>query len=548
MNSFCEDQHALWQFLEQSVGQEVILSVAGRFRLEGRLLSADRSLVELEQVALVAANGARQAFPVYTLDPSLISGFTLRTFTNFPCPWTGFTKITPVNGFDASDPNNAMQNNYAWSMAELGDFIYVGTARNIAYSILSNQILGNVPIPPLLTPPGPIDNSGEIWRYRKDGSQDWERVYQAPPDPMNIGFRYMINYRDALYAGALTPLSPNLIIVKSTDGTHWRVLNSGIQGYSTRYMVEHEGLLFMGALPLMGVAEAKLYVSSDPEGLGWQPVDVNGTPGQNPRGNIDVLLSFNGHLYVGTALPTGFELWRTRGAFPQFNEWILVVDRGAGDARNEHPWSIGVFQDWIYLGTAIEVAVRSINPDQSIVPPKGFDVIRINRQDQWELVVGGPPAVPTNPTTGTRGLPLSGFPSGFGDVTNGYCWQIQAFGNELYLGTWSWNDLIPAFISVLPTVILQQLPEQTPDWVRLLLQLLQAVFTNRLTPLLYALGQRALGFDLWRTSDGIRWAPLSLNGLGNVYNYGLRMLFVSAEPRLYAGTANPFQGCEVWRT
>jgi len=39
----------------------------------------------------------------------------------------GFVKITPVNGFDITNPDNARQNNYAWSMEEMGDYIYVGT-------------------------------------------------------------------------------------------------------------------------------------------------------------------------------------------------------------------------------------------------------------------------------------------------------------------------------------------------------------------------------------------------------------------------------------
>jgi len=47
----------------------------------------------------------------------------------------------------------------------------------------------------------------------------------------------------------------------------------------------------------------------------------------------------------------------------------------------------------------------SLNPNQQIVPPKGFDVIRVDRNDRWELIVGGIPVVPTNPTTGKRGFP-----------------------------------------------------------------------------------------------------------------------------------------------
>ena len=44
---------------------------------------------------------------------------------------SGFCKITPVNGFDTLNPDNAKQNNYCWSMEEMGDYIYVGTGRDI---------------------------------------------------------------------------------------------------------------------------------------------------------------------------------------------------------------------------------------------------------------------------------------------------------------------------------------------------------------------------------------------------------------------------------
>ena len=51
------------------------------------------------------------------------------------------------------------------------------------------------------------------------------------------------------------------------------------------------------------------------------------------------------------------------------------------------------------------------------------------------------------------------------------------------------------------------------------------------------------GFDLWRTRDGRTWSPVTLNGLGNAYNYGVRTL-VSSRSGLFVGTANPF-GPEV---
>lgn len=528
----------LTRFLTHSVGQQVELEILERFQLKGTLTAYDDARVNLTDVVL-KANEQAVAFPCYTLDVKHISNYSANRVV-FPYN-VAFRKITPVSGFDTANPDNARQNNYAWSMAELGDYIYVGTARNIPYSILSSGLFGDIPVPPALIPRD-ADNAGEIWRYKKDGTTGWQRVYKAPPIPLNIGFRYMIAYNNALYAGAFTPTSPELLILKSVDGETWTPLASNIQGYSTRAIVVHQDRLFMGALPLTGVAAAQLFTTTDPE-LGWEKVNLAGDAGSNPQGNIDLLLSYNDQLYVATALPTGFELWRTNNTLPQLNDWKLVVDKGAGDARNEHPWSLAVFKDHIYIGTAIEVAILSINPDDPLVPPKGFDVIRVAPDDSWELIVGGIPVSPTEPVTGTRGLPLSGYPSGFGDLTNGYCWQIQAFDDKLYLGTWSWNNLIPQIISVIPDIVETLLPANASDAIT---QFLRLIFSTHLTNTLYIIGYRSLGCDLWESNDGILWLPVSLNGLGNPYNYGVRKLFAASDQNLYLGTANPFQGCEVW--
>ena len=42
--------------------------------------------------------------------------------------------------------------------------------------------------------------------------------------------------------------------------------------------------------------------------------------------------------------------------------------------------------------------------------------------------------------------------------------------------------------------------------------------------------------------------PICLNGLGNRDNYGGRILFVSSENKLYIGTANPYEGCQLWES
>ena len=113
-----------------------------------------------------------------------------------------FKKITPVNGFDCINPDNARQNNYAWAMEELGEYVYVGTGRNVflqLYKITPNSQNISSDLLPMQQ-----ENGAEIWRYKKNGSKEWECVFKAPP---NIsGIRYLIRYTNpfgqtALYAG-----------------------------------------------------------------------------------------------------------------------------------------------------------------------------------------------------------------------------------------------------------------------------------------------------------------------------------------------------------
>jgi hypothetical protein len=464
----------------------------------------------------------------------------------------GFEKITPINGFDSTNPDNAKQNNYAWSMEEMGDYIYVGTGRNIVYSVFQSGVLPGLQVPPVFVPQN-VDMNAEIWRYKKDGSSGWEMVYKAPEELGIFGFRFMIRYttprnETALYAGCYTS-QPSIIIVKSADGVNWTPLQSGIEGTSTRAMIVYRGTLCMGVLGNPSSGETLLYASNDPEREGWALVNTQGDPDRNPRGGIVTMASFNGHLYVATSPVGGFEVWRTEGAEPRTNGWKLVVDKGAGDGLNEIPLSMGVFGNHIYVGTAITIAIASVDPARRFVPPKPFDLIRINAEDKWEVIVGGEPVLPTEPVTGRRNI--GKYPSGFGDISNGYCWQLKQFGNRFYLGTWDWSDLLPPILSSLATVN-RELPLSIITGMENPAQIMNTGKEYNLEPLLALLKESlgdfftAMGFDLYVSDDGVNWFTVSVNGFDNPYNYGLRNILGSTDGNLYFGTANPFQGCEVW--
>lgn len=198
-----------------------------------------------------------------------------------------FENLTPTNGFDSSNLNNARQNNYAWSMSELGDYIYVGTGRNIPVNIISGTVSG-VQLPALIRP-DPIDNLAEIWRYRKDGSLPWERVYKAPANSGIVGFRYMILHKPfggnpCLFAAALGARPQ---ILKTTNGVNWFLLpDTVLQGTSSRAMVRQKGKIYISTISEQDqTGGAMLYSSVDPKFYPWESlIDVN-TPDFDPDKN-----------------------------------------------------------------------------------------------------------------------------------------------------------------------------------------------------------------------------------------------------------------------
>ena len=111
---------------------------------------------------------------------------------------SNFKNLTPTNGFNFKDLISARQNNYAWSISELGDYIYVGTARNMML-VTSELFIKNLEFPLSLNPTTRSDNA-EIWRLRKHKNCVWEKVFTVPDNSNIYGFRYMINYRAQFFA------------------------------------------------------------------------------------------------------------------------------------------------------------------------------------------------------------------------------------------------------------------------------------------------------------------------------------------------------------
>ena len=448
-----------------------------------------------------------------------------------------FYDLTPTNGFDIDNLNNARQNNYAWSMSDLEDYIYVGTGRNIPFTIIK-AIEPATQIPALIKP-DPVDNRAEIWRYKKDGSLPWERVYKASADSGIIGFRYMIKYQPfggspCLYAATFGSQAK---VLKSTNGVNWFILpDNTIQGASSRAMVVQQGKLYLSTVDEVNQNPAPLlYSSEDPEFYPWESlINVNAPdfdPTRNPTSPISDMAVFNNRIYIGVSNSEGAQVWRTNGPVPKQNDWTLIVDQGFGDPSNVYTLSMGVFRDYLYVSGTKELPL-------SWAIPRGCDVIRINKYDNWELIVGGNPFLPS--TAGNAMESASHLYSGFNNPFNVYAWQIQEFDGKLLISTFDDSSNMELILNILLAnrIALEQLIGL--EVTRILIEIYESV-VDILRVIRYP-----IGFDLYVSEDGIHFSSVFLNGLHNPNNYGGRILYVDSCGKLCLGTANPFQGCEVW--
>ncbi len=459
-------------------------------------------------------------------------------------------KITPTNGFDEENKDNAKQNNYAWSIAEMGNYIYVGTGRNIPYI---GAMAMDLPAPKEISPTE-LRMIAEIWRYPKCGvHRKWERVFETSASDRNLGFRSMITYRDetcttAIYTSCFG-LDQTSHMYMSVDGITWDEIPGGIpEGYNSRSLCIHNNRLYTGASTSSGTDSSSYLYSTQNPRKGWFHVPTEGI-----QGEIVAMVSFNGYLYVGASTIGGFTIWKSKK--PELGEWTCVVDKGAGDALNEVPISMEAFKGHVYVGTGIWLGVQSVDPDKVYVPPKGFDIIRIHKNDDWELVVGGEPIQKTTPTTGVRNK--SKYESGFGNMLNSYCWQLRSYKGKLYVTSWDAGIL---YRSILLEVIRSTLNlEEDEDISNMEFGTLLSYFNDNELFNEYDLSHlfknaielmrkypMEYGFDLLVSKDGKNFSKLSVNGLNNPKNYGLRTLFVSSNDKMYMGTANPYEGCEVW--
>jgi hypothetical protein len=243
---------------------------------------------------------------------------------------------------------------------------------------------------------------------------------------------------------------------------------------------------------------------------GWEQVNVNGFGNRNNRAAWS-LGTFNDALYVSTLnLATGAEVYRLSS-----NSWEQVVDTGFGDSWNVAIDWFAEFKGHLYAGTW-----NGSTGGQIWRSPTGDS-------SSWEWVVD----------------------NGFGDSTNGEIMVLAPFEGYLYAGTWSYDT------GVHGAEIWRSATGNEGSWTRVASDgfnddsdnvaiLSIEVFNGHLYASTY---KNSAGGEIWHTDNGVDWAQVNDDGFGNADNIHVVSLEVYKDA-LYAGTWNSEDGGEIWRT
>jgi hypothetical protein len=404
----------------------------------------------------------------------------------------------------------------AWFKGKL----YVGTNRFSAEQAIDAQF-------PLLGQLEGFHNQGndgaaEIWCYTPQ-TNTWERVYKSPTDipipnqpgkfaARDNGFRSMAVFTEAdgtqalyvggvVYPGAAPGVNVQARILRTTDGINFNAIPEDpgtflgdfkilgdLKVESYRAMTVYQGHLYVTAGSIIG--EGVILEAANPAG------GDNSFRQVSPPGLTAFEMQvFNGFLYVGAVEPSlvaGYTVFKTDASptnTPYYNFIPVVTDGGYYGsilgASQLSVLSMAVFDGGLYVGSTT-------------------DLIRIEPNDTWELIVGNPRRSPG----GVR-HPISGLPSGFGNPFVVHLWRMAVYHNTLYVGTWD-----------------------TSTYFRPL-------------PLIGPIASKQAGFDLWSSEDGVHWTEITANGFGDPYNYAVRSL-VATPVGLFLGTVNPWEGTQVW--
>ena len=352
--------------------------------------------------------------------------------------WSGSAALPVVPG-EADGLGKDPANSYAWSMAEYGEYIYVGTNRNFLKNLFVS-LAGGAPSGMF---PDDDDNRARIFRKLRSGSGDWEIFYTSPEVsitvdggqaknvPLDYGYRGMHVWNDALYIVSYSFFdSPYSRVLRLADpsGTGsdleevLRVENQG--GSGLRSVIS-----FGGAL-LIGTENLDVFRSADPRAQAavTEPIPM-----------------------ISVSLPTGSTIFVTPGDLGGKDGWTSVAN--ASDFPGVTPpenasgwggiWDFAVYKDRLYVsiadplnGFALYKTDGKFPETTKNLPPSPWAWIPIAAGGLKKAGVGAALEEPAGPA------PL--YPAGLGTYQN-IALGLTEFNGTMYAGTFSnWKDILVA--------------------------------------------------------------------------------------------------------
>lgn len=469
----------------------------------------------------------------------------------------GFNRIA-TDGFSFDASGNPLpgdrHNSFPWSTQWFKGKLYVGTGRAFlcVVTATNDAAVGANDYPPqypdveCAQDPKDLPLAAEIWRYTPE-THLWERVYQSPQDvpiefdatgaptkftARDIAFRGMAVFKEndangteRLYIGGISasslfdklppygdengPRFPGPRILYTEDGTTWNQVPQTPGTFLGDLNIQDEIVNKRGFRSFVTLPDAdgvnRLFVTvSDLRGVGRAIMSSNPSAGDDAWRQISpsaddlpifTLYVYRNHIYatVGdTGFPNGYAIFKTDAAAPdpsdpsRFLFTPVILGDGIQLQRPLSTIAMQEFQGSLYIGS-----------------DRPTELIRINPDDSWDLIVGSPRL-----TLSGMKRPLSGIGKGFNSMFNGHFYSMAVHGGELYLGTWDWSQNLRG----------------TP---------LDGLFNYQ------------YGFDLFKSPDGIHWHVLDRKGLGDPLNSSVRNL-ESTPFGLFLAATNPYFGLQMF--
>ncbi len=350
----------------------------------------------------------------------------------------------------------------------------------------------------------------QIWAW-DPATDEWDLVYESPMDvpipgtdkfvARDIAFRSAEIFveddgTEAMYfcgtnSKPIHKTVPPPRILRTTDGINFEPIpqESGTMANlpkaSFRSLTSYKNRLFVIHGSVQG--NGKLYESATPYAGNdtWQQVSPD-----DPDLRFFELQVYNGYLYAGSLdVDGGYAVLRTDAEGEPPYEFTPVVLKGAYLPQpSKTVVSMHEYDGYLYVGT-----------------DGPAELIRIAPDDQWDLIAGTPRVTPAG-----YKIPLSGLAEGFGFGLNEHLWRMQSHENVLYIGTYD------------------------------------ASTSQRTCPGKAAVLNDRMGFDLYKSSDGIHFSAITMDGFGDPFDFGIRT-FQSTPYGLFVGTANYYYGANIYR-